>query len=134
MLMNVRHHRRPLSLSLGFGLGLGHQFPCGIASRTLCCRVQGLEESYERCSLRRAQVVPVGWHIAAALNHLPNELVLRQPHRNAVQSRPPLSATVAKRVAVAALLDLKHQRALALKRGRAMSVTIGYGISAPGVH
>src|ERR1700691_5768344 len=111
-----------------------YQFPCCITSRTLCCWVQGLKESYERRSLCRTQVVPIRRHVAAALNHLPNELVLREPHGNAIQGRAPLSAHVAKRVAVAALLDLKHQRTLALKRSRAMNVALGYWISAPGVH
>jgi hypothetical protein len=111
-----------------------YQFPCRITSRTLCCWVQGLEESYERRSLCRTQVVPIGRHVAAALNHLPNELVLRQPHGNAVQGWSPLSTRVAERVAVAALLDLKHERTLPLKRGRAVNVAVGYWIAAPGVH
>src|SRR3984885_6778281 len=102
-----------------------HQFPCGITSRTLRCWVQGLEESYERRSLCRTQAVPIGRHVAAALNHLPNELVLRQPNGNAVQGWSPLSTRVAKRVAVAALLDLKNERALTFKRRRALNVPIG---------
>src|SRR5580692_10572388 len=85
-----------------------YEFPCRIASRALSCRVQGLKESYERRRLCRAQVVPISRHVAAALNYLPNELVLRQPHGNAVQGWSSLSAGVAKRVAVAALLDLKY--------------------------
>src|SRR5580698_3525357 len=111
-----------------------YQLPCRIASWTLCCWVQGLEESYERRSLCRAQVVPIGRHVAAALNHLANELVLRQPHGNAVQGWPPLSTHVAERMAIAALLDLKHERTLPLKCGRAMNVPVGYWIAAPGVH
>src|SRR5580704_13815803 len=105
-----------------------------ITSRPLTRRVQGFKESYERRSLCRTQVVPIGWHVAAALNHLPNELVLGQPHGNAVQGWPPFSTSVAKRVAVAALLDLKHQRTLPLKCSRAMNVPVGYRIAAPGVH
>src|ERR1700691_2276099 len=111
-----------------------YQFPCCITSRTLCCWVQGLKESYERRSLCRTQVVPIGRHVAAPLNHLPNELVLRQPHGNGVQGWPPLSTRVAKRVAVAALLDLKHKRTLPLKRRRAVNVLVGYWIATPGIH
>jgi hypothetical protein len=37
-------------------------------------------------------------------------------------------------MAVAALLHLKHERALALKRSRTMNVPLGYWITAPGVH
>src|ERR1700723_3723016 len=111
-----------------------YQLPCGITRRTLCCWVQSLEESHQRRSLCRTQVVPIGRHVAAALDDLPNELVLSQPHGNAVQRRPPLSTRVSKRVAVAALFDLKHERTLSLERSGAMNVPIGYGIAAPGVH
>src|SRR5580700_7930469 len=111
-----------------------YQVPCRITSRTLCCWVQGREKSYECRSLCRTQVVPIGRHIPAALNHLPNELVLCQPYGNAVQGWPSLSTHVAKRVAVAALLDLKHERTLPLKCSRALNVPIGYRIAAPCVH
>jgi hypothetical protein len=37
-------------------------------------------------------------------------------------------------MAIAALLHLKHERALPLKRSRAMNVLLGYWITAPGVH
>src|SRR4029077_14686112 len=73
-------------------------------------------------------------HVAAALNHLPNELVLCQPHGDAVQGWSPLSACVAKRVAVGALLELTHERTLALKCGRAMNVAVGDWIAAPRAH
>jgi hypothetical protein len=46
--------------------------------------MQGLKESYERGSLCRTQVVAISRHVSAALNYLPNELVLRQPHGNAI--------------------------------------------------
>src|SRR5580700_5978206 len=111
-----------------------YQVKCRITSRPLARRVQGFKKSYERRSLCRTQVVPIGWHVAAALNHLPDKLVLGQPHGNAVQGWPPLSTRVAKRVAVAALLDLKHQRTLPLQCSRAMNVLVGYRIAAPGVH
>src|ERR1700719_1268024 len=98
--------------------------PCRIASWNLCCWVQVLKESYARDSLCRTQVVPIGRHVAAALNHLPNELVLGQPHGNAVQVWPPLSTRVAKRVAVAALFHLKHKRTLPLECGGAVNVAL----------
>src|SRR5580693_2092762 len=119
----------------GFQLAVAqYHLPCRIMSGTLCCWVQGLEESYERRSLCGTQVVAIGRHVAAALNHLANELVLRQTHGNAVQSWPPLSTHVAQRVAVAALLDLKHERTLPLKCGRPVNVLVGYWIAAPGIH
>src|SRR5580700_1913384 len=111
-----------------------YQFPCRITSRALCCWVQGLEKGDERRSLRWIQVVPISRHVATALNHLADELVLCQPHGNAVQCRPPLSAGVAKRVAVAALLGLKYKCTLPLKCSRAVNVAVGHRISAPGAH
>src|ERR1700722_12566047 len=118
-----------------FDLALAkYQVKCRITSRPLARTVQGFKESYERRSLCRTQVVPIGWHVAAALNHLPNKLVLGHPHGNAVQGWPPFSTRVSKRVAVAALLDLKHQCTLPLKCSRAMNVPVGYRIAAPGVH
>src|ERR1700683_55900 len=111
-----------------------YRLPCRIMSRTLCCWVQGLEESYERRSLCRTQVVSIGRHVAAALNYLANELVLRQTLGNAVQGWSPLSTHIAQRVAVAALLDLKYERTLALKCSRAVNVPVGHWIAAPGVH
>src|SRR5580658_6606184 len=111
-----------------------YQIASRIASRALSRWMQGLEESDESSRLCRTQIVSIGGHVAAALNHLPDKLVLRQPHGNAVQRWSPLSARVAKRVAVAALLDLKHERALALECGRAMNVALGHRIAAPCTH
>jgi hypothetical protein len=111
-----------------------NQIPCRIASRTLGGWVQGLEERDERRSLSRTQVVAIGRHVASALNDLPDELVLRQAHGNAVEGRSSLSPQVAKRVAVAALLDLKNERTLPLKGSGAMNVPVGDWISAPGAH
>src|ERR1700678_2167018 len=111
-----------------------HQFTRRVARRALGCWVQGLEKRYERRSLCGTQVVPIGRHVAAALNYLANQLVLRQTHGNAVQGWSPLSPRIAERVAVAALLDLKHERTLALKCSGAVNVAVGYWIAAPGAH
>src|ERR1700730_9586126 len=115
-------------------LTVANQFPRRITSRTLCCWVQRLEESNERRSLCWTQVVPIGRHVAASLNDLTDELVLRETDRNAIQRWPSLSPCVAKRVAVAALLDLKPERTLPLKRSRTMNVPVGHRIAAPGIH
>ena len=66
------------------------------------------------------QIFSVRRHIAAALNYLSDELVLRKAHGYSIQSRTSLPATLAERMTVAALLHLKHQRALSLKRGSAV--------------
>jgi hypothetical protein len=48
---------------------------------------------------------------------LADELVLCSPYSHIVQGRPPLSANVSKGVTVAALLALKDEGTLPLKRG-----------------
>src|ERR1700756_32386 len=111
-----------------------HQFPRAISCRALCGRGQALKKCHECGSLGWTQVVSIGRHIAAALDHLPDELVVRQSHRDAIQGWSPLSARVAEGVAVAELLYLKHERTLPLERRRAMYVSIRYWIAAPGVH
>ena len=106
----------------------------GISGRALSGGMQGLKERYQRRSLRRTQVIPISRHVAAAFDDLPNELILRESHCNAVERRTSLSTDVADRVAIAALLDLKHERALPLECGCAMNVAVGYWIATPGIH
>src|ERR1700756_894 len=96
--------------------------------------MQGLEKCHERSGLRRTQVLSVRWHVTAALNHLADELILREPHGDAVQHRASLPADSSKGVAVAALLNLQNQRALALKRGCTVQKFFRNRITTPGVH
>src|SRR5258708_4787921 len=63
-----------------------------IARGGLPCGMQGLEKCYERGSFRRAQILAVRGHVAASLDHLADELVLREPNRNTVQRRTSLSS------------------------------------------
>src|SRR5258708_33291088 len=93
--------------------------------------MESFKERDERRGLGRAQVVSIGRHIAAALDHLPDELVGRKPHRDAIQGWSPLSARIAEGVAVAALLYLKHQRTLPLERGRALYVFVRHRLAGP---
>ena len=133
--MSVRHSVAPLGLSRGLRFAFAeHKVPCRITRRALCGRMEGFKERHERRSLSRTQIVSVGRHIAAALDHLPDELVTRKSHGDAIQGWSSLSAGIAEGMAVAALLDLKHQRTLALERGCAMYVSVGHWIAAPGVH
>src|SRR5580704_14470487 len=69
-----------------------------------------------------------------SLDYLVDELILSKPYGNTVQSRTSLSAQLPKRMAVAALLDLKNERALALKRSCAVQKSLRHGITAPGIH
>src|SRR5260370_15088990 len=93
-----------------------HHIARGIARGSLPSRMQGFEKCDERRCLRRTQILPVCGHVAASLDHLADKLVLREPHGNAIQSRPSLPAALPEGVAAAALLNLDNQAHLALKR------------------
>jgi hypothetical protein len=51
-------------------------FTGGITRRNLFGRVERLEKRHERSRLRGTQVISVGWHVATALDHLADELIL----------------------------------------------------------
>src|SRR6202158_3181512 len=91
--------------------------------------MQRFQKCNESGGLHWAQVISICWHVAAALNHLPDELFLRQSNGDTIQGRAPLSTGFAKRVAVAALLHLKHQRALAFQSGCAVHEAVRDGRS-----
>src|SRR5215467_12097039 len=105
-----------------------------IAGRRLAGGMQGPEKGHQSCGFRRAQVFSVSWHVASALNHLPDQLVLREPYRNAVERRTSLPAEFAERMAIAALLGLKHQRPLPLKRRGSVQKSFRNRIAAPSIH
>src|SRR6266853_338759 len=88
-----------------------------IARWSLSSRMQSFKKRNQGSRLRRTQILSVGGHVAAALDHLSNQLILRQPHGHRVERRAALSPLIAERVAVVALLHLKNQGALPLERG-----------------
>src|SRR4029077_6509195 len=94
-----------------------HHIARCIARRSLPSRMQGLEKCDERRGLCRTQVLSVRRHVPASLDHLADELILREPHGDAIQRRASLSAEFTERMAIAALLHLKHESALPLKCG-----------------
>src|ERR1700758_1547745 len=96
--------------------------------------MQGLEKCDQRGGLRGAQILAVRRHVATALNHLADELVLRQPHRNTVECRTALPTALSEGMAVAALFDLKHERALPFQGGRSVQELRRHGSAAPGIH
>src|SRR5215472_12623494 len=96
--------------------------------------MQGFEKGHQRRGLRRAQILAISRHVAASLDHLANELVLREPHRNTVQRRTPLPTLVCQGMAIAALLDLKYKRSLPLQRGCPFQESHRHRCTAPGVH
>src|SRR4029453_6918170 len=111
---------------------------CSLARRRLIWQMQRPEERDQRRRLCRTEVLPVRRHVAAALNHLSNELILREAHGHGVETRTALAAGaeggtaaaagVAQRVAVAALLGLKHERALSLQCRRAAEQVLRHGV------
>src|SRR6266851_3379334 len=90
-----------------------------VTRRGLASRVERLQKGHQRSRLRRTRVLSVGRHIATTLNHLPDELILREPHRHLIERRAALATRVAERVAVAALFGLENQRSLPLQRASA---------------
>src|SRR6266446_2303732 len=86
-----------------------HDIARRIARGSLPSRMQGLKKRDKRRGLCRTQVLPIRGHVAASLDHLADELVLRQPHGDAIERRPSLSAEFTERMAIAALLHLKHE-------------------------
>src|SRR5262245_16876937 len=96
--------------------------------------MQSLKKCHKRGRLCRTQILSVGRHIAPALNNLADELVLREPHCNAVECRSSLSAKIPKRMTVATLFGLKNQRALSLERACAVQKSLWDRITAPSIH
>src|SRR5262249_61713884 len=94
-------------------------------------RGERFEEGDERGRLRRAQVLSVGRHVPAALDHLADQLILREPHRDAVQRGPALTTRAAQRVAVAALLELQDQRSVPLESGPSLQILLRDRLAPP---
>ena len=95
--------------------------------------MQELTRSIDRRSLpvcpQRAQIIgqcrrfvavqriAVGWHVAATLHHLANDLVVSHMGGDVIQSRSAQPAGSTDGMAIAALLVLKDDRALQLHKG-----------------
>src|SRR5258708_35462785 len=97
--------------------------------------MEGFEELNKCRSLGWAQVLAIRWHVAAALEDLPDKLILRETRRDKIQSRTTLSANACNRVAVTALLRLKDDSALPLERTEIVRIMDGNrGTAAPCIH
>ena len=59
---------------------------------SLSSRMQNFKERNQGSRLRRTQILSVRRHIAASLDYLPNQLVLRQSHRDTIERRPSLAS------------------------------------------
>src|SRR5262245_15124562 len=62
-----------------------HHLARGIARGSLSRRMQRSEKCDECGRFRRTQVFSISRHVAASLKYLPDELVVRHSHGNAVQ-------------------------------------------------
>src|ERR1700683_5242280 len=116
------------------GIRLERDSTRGVACRRLSCRMQRLKERDQSRRLRGAPILPVRGHVATALDHLPNQLILCQPNGHGIESRSALSALIVERVAVVTLLHLENEGALALERGAVVQKLGRNRNSTPCVH
>jgi hypothetical protein len=77
--------------------------------------MERLKKRHESSRFRGTQILSIGGHIPATLEHLPDELISGQLKRDCIKRRPTLASAVVERVAVAALLSLKNERSLSLQ-------------------
>ena len=106
----------------------------GVARRRQSGRVQRLEKRHQRSCLGGTQVFSIRRHVAATLNHLAYQLILRELNGDSIQFRPALSSRSAQSVAVVALLGLKNERPLALQRCTPFQVWFRNRFTAPRIH
>src|SRR5258707_6072941 len=74
--MRIERRVAWIALLRGSAFLLGFR-ECCIARGSLSCRMQCFEKRDECCRFRRTQILSVCRHVAAALDHLADELVLR---------------------------------------------------------
>src|SRR5215471_583403 len=113
---------------------LEHYFTGSIARGCLSRWMQRLEKCDECGRLRRTQVFSISRHVAASLNDLPDELVMREPHGDGVQGGSSVPTGPSKSMAVATLFHLKNERTLPLQRRRVKDHLLRHWITAPGAH
>src|SRR5580658_2469547 len=105
-----------------------------VLRRRLSGRMQGFEKRDQGCGFRWIQAVAIRRHIAAALQDLADQLILGEPRRDRIQRRSTLAALFTERVAVAALLALKHESSLTFESGSAIEELFRNRLRAPRVH
>ena len=84
--------------------------------------------------LCRVERVAVGGHVSAALQDLADDLVFGHARGDGVECRAAHPADAADRVAVAALLVLEDERALAFERSAVLQIGLRNRIAGPRVH
>src|ERR1017187_716844 len=84
-----------------------HHFSRCIECGRLVLGTQRGQEPNQGRGLRGAESIAIGRHVASALQHLTNDLILRHAVGDAIQRGSAKSAFTTDRMAVAALLILK---------------------------
>src|SRR5262245_43908075 len=87
----------------------------GVSCRLLAGREERSEKRDQRGHLGRVQILAICGHLPATLQHLADQLVVREPGGHVVERRSALSALASQAVTVTALLALHEQRALQLQ-------------------
>src|SRR5260370_6846250 len=103
----------------------------GILGGPLSSPMQGFEKRHQRRCLGWTQVIPVSRHVAATLQHLADELVLREARGHGIQRWTALAACPIERVAVATLFALEHNRSLAFEGRPALYEFLLYRLPPP---
>src|SRR5579863_7937621 len=106
---------------------LTHHLARRIAGRGLVVGVQGFEETHQGGGFGGRESTAVGGHVAAAQQHLADQLIFSEARGHIVECGAALSAESPHGVAVAALLFLEHIGALALKRRAPLKITHRHG-------
>src|SRR6185437_1116953 len=96
--------------------------------------MQRVEECDEGGDFGWRESGAVGGHVAATLNHLADDLIFGETHRDAIESGAALATEPAERVAIVALLHFEDERTLAFERGGGVNETVGNFVSGPRSH
>src|SRR5215472_18416906 len=91
-----------------------------VAGGLLPGRMQGAEKRNQSRCLGWTQIISVSRHVAAALQHLANQLVLGKARGHGIQRWTALAAFSFERVAVATLFALEHEYPLTFESRRAL--------------
>ena len=92
-----------------------HRVARSITRRRLARRMQRLKKRNQRRRFRRTQIFAVRRHVAAALQDLAVKLIFRETRGDVIQGGSAQTANFFERMAIAALLLLENDCALAFQ-------------------
>src|SRR5580704_17933865 len=93
-----------------------------------------LKKGNECSGLGRTQILSIRWHIPAALDHLPDQLIFGKTQSNTVERGAALASSTIQRVTVVTLLRLKNQLPLTFQSGAPLEILSGNRLAAPCIH